>query len=96
MSVGREGWLAEELSFVGRFPLLSTTRPASLPTVLGPQQAVGKRGGGRPCAPPWPTTLRTAPSGASTCAGGSPASAVGLLPVPLCTSPASPPCGMGN
>lgn len=81
MSAGGEGWLAEGLSFLGRFPLLSTMRPASLPAVLGPQWAVAERASRKLCAPPWPARPRTVPSRTSTCAGGSLASAVGLLPV---------------
>lgn len=85
-----EGWLAEGLSRFVRCPLLSTTRPSSLPTVLGPQRAVGGRSGWRPRAPPWPATPRIVRRDASTCAGGSPASAVGLPPVPLCTASGLP------
>ena len=42
--------------------------------------------------PPWPTMPRTARRGASSCAGGSPASAVGLLPVTQGTD-SGPSCG---
>lgn len=82
--------MTEGLSFLCRLPLPSTTRPASLPTVLGPQQAVGERAGGKPCAPPWPIMPRSVPSSISTWAGGSQASVVGLVPAPLCTVPSLP------
>lgn len=82
--------VAEGLSCLGRCPLQSTTRPASSPTVLGPQRAVGGQSGWRLCAPPWPATPRTVRLGASRCAGGSPASAVGRLPARLCPASGLP------
>ena len=82
--------VAEGLSCLGRSPLQSTTRPASSPTVLGPQRAVGGQSGWSPCAPPWPATPRTVRRGASQCAGGSPASAVGRLPARLCPASGLP------
>lgn len=82
--------MTQGLSFLGRSPLPSTTRPASLPTVLGPQQAVGERPVGKPCAVPWPTMPRSVPSSISTWAGGSQASAVGLVPGTPCRTPDLP------
>lgn len=82
--------VAEGLSCLGRCPLQSTTRPASSPTVLGPQRAVGGQSGWRLCAPPWPATPRTVRLGASRCAGGSRASAVGRLPARLCPASGLP------
>lgn len=81
-SVGGEGWLAEGLALLRRFPRLSTTTPAFLPTVLGWKRAVGEPAGRRLCVPPWPATPGTVASRASTYAGGSRASAVRPLPVP--------------
>lgn len=67
-------WLRISLSY--RFPQMSTMRPASLPTVWEPQQAVAQRGRWRLCVPPLPTMPRPVPGSTSMCSGGSRASVV--------------------
>lgn len=62
-------WLRILLSY--RFPQMSTTRPASSPTVLEPQQAVAQRGNWKLCVPPLPTMPRPVPGRTSMCTGGS-------------------------
>lgn len=51
-------------------------RPASLLTVLEPQQAVARRSKWRLCVPPLPTMPRPVPGSTSMCTGGSLASVV--------------------
>lgn len=67
-------WL--KISLPCRCPQMSTTRPASLPTVLEPEQAVAQRGRGKLCVPPWPTMPGPVLDRTSTCTGGSLASVV--------------------
>lgn len=67
-------WL--KISLPDRFPRMSTMRPASLPTVLEPEQAVTQRSSRKLFVPPLPTMPRPVPDSTSMCTGGSLASVV--------------------